>query len=149
MQEYTNKITSDVYGLMDTLDAQLSLDYIAYDIEFQGKKFHFGGATTMQESEKLQEDKREFIQLLLSDAFYKLLKDQDENAWEYVLQFKAQSREEVASPISKEQYAEAKQIAAEKAKAVNLESIYVNMEREDWSEDKSFALIMKKEEKNE
>ena len=133
--------------LVDELDKQFKYEHMMYDVEWDKDIFN---------AEALKDKKLRFhvIKLFIHDALmmssYNALGLNDfkgQDPWFRINGIMAlrQSKEDVQSPISAEEYEEIK-VTAEKAKALDLESVHVNNERPEWTQEQQEALIMKKEE---
>ena len=134
--------------LYHELNAQLSEGFVDYVIEFGGEKFIFDAYAT-------QEERNRFIKLIFDDAMEVSTRCavsadlEGMQAWDRIIHLIAMriEKEDVASPMSAQEYQAIKDEAASscKAKAINLESIYVNMQRPDWAEEDQIAFIEGKE----
>ena len=136
--------------LADELNQQLKDKHMAYVIEWGEDLFGMDDLTDDRKRlELLKNMIGEALHVSSAQAIMPVeLIGQYKDPWSRIKGFMAlrQTAEEVASPISAEEYEEIKEIAieAERAKPVNLESVYVNMHRPEWTEEQQIKLNKRK-----
>jgi hypothetical protein len=156
------------------MDDYLSLDYLQYDVDFNGIKFALDRPTTEEEKIEFVEEKKKLITLMLKDYFEQLIphvvKYYDDESFDgntesewFKIKFAKEAKiaenltlfelmamppEAFQSNISPEEYDKVRKIirtGGKKGVSLDLDSTYVNMDREGWSEEKQYELIKKKE----
>jgi hypothetical protein len=138
------QIDNALIQLAKDLNSQLSDEHMFYDVEFDGQKICL-------DDESTKEDKELFMELLITDALnismHKAMGDVDADPWSRVKFFMALRlpKEAVQSPMTPTEYEEFK-VNAEKARALDMESIAVNNQRPEWTQEQQMALLKKKEE---
>jgi hypothetical protein len=144
-KELKHTITKSFEILIEQLQEQLSKDYVSYDIEFDDFTYCLDASSDPRRRNTL-------IRLLLMDAVGTLVnniiheEEDKEKAWDRVSALQAMhvKKEEIQSPMMAKVYEEIR-LKADKAKPIDLESLYVNMERPDWTEEKQIELVKKGE----
>ena len=134
---------------------QLSKDWVSYEIEFNGEKYVFEPAMTLEEKEQQERRKKHFIRDLLKDAMNLAVEEAmtdgpdldlfDERCPFYkinLLRALDVEKEQYESPIVPESYKELKDEAAKERKSVSLDfdSYHVkqqnkNLDGKDWEND--------------
>lgn len=156
------------------IDDYLSLDYLQYNVDFDGTKFALDRPTTEEEKIEFVKEKKKLITLMLKDYFEQLVPhiveyydDESfdgniESEWFKnklaketkiaenltVFELMAMPPETFQSKISPEEYDRVRKVIEsdeKKGVSLDLDSTYVNMDREGWSEEKQYELIKKKE----
>jgi hypothetical protein len=135
--------------LAGELSDQFQDKHMIYDVEWTEKK---GDRVIKFDPCNNKEEREIFIRFLIKDALDTLANnfaypEEATDSWARIkgIMSLRQSPEETQSPISAAEYEEIK-VTAEKAKALDLDSVHVNNERPEWTQEQQEALIMKKEE---
>jgi hypothetical protein len=138
------KINASLKLIVKQLREQLSKDYVSYEIKFNDFTYCLDASSNPRRRDTL-------IGLLLQDALITLVNDtldanEDSKAWDRVAAIKGMdvAKEQVQSPMMAKAYEEIR-LKAEKAKPLDLESLYVNMERPDWTQEKQIEFVKKGE----
>jgi hypothetical protein len=156
-------IEQELQSLITQVDSILSKPFMVYDVEFGNFKFRFEQPITKEEIEIFKSKKKEFLCLIFNDALENIIHDivhsseEDEEMhcnWRIVDQFLISDlkAEDVVSEYGADQLKAIKDKAAQAAKdgtnkiPLDLDSVYVNMQREDWTEEKQAELIRRNHE---
>lgn len=135
--------------LVEELNSQLQDEHMAYVVEWS-EDFVFGSDDFNDERKRMEFLKMIICEALRISAVQAIMPEEmigpRTDPWSRIKGFMAlrQSKEDVQSPISATEYEEIK-VTAEKAKALDLESVHVNNERLDWTQEQQEELIARKE----
>jgi hypothetical protein len=144
-----SQIDENLKLIRDELNKQLSEWHIDYEIEIEDELFHFDANST-------QEQRDDFIKAMMIEALNVTLDRifmpeiageypwcEGSWPWNRIVSFMAnhKSAEEVQSPIDSQTYESIKVEHSGGNKSLNLDSIYLSMERSDWTEERQLALI--------
>jgi hypothetical protein len=137
MRKQTDEITRLLLYVMALFEERLSLDYVSYDVEFDGRRFHLDSQTP-------KEERHAFIRLVVGECLDQIVIGNYKRAWDPLLNFTVPLREEIVSPISAEQYALTKEEASCKSKPLNVDSYSLIVERPDLDDDQKEAMLLEK-----
>jgi hypothetical protein len=151
LEEYVNYIQDGIESVYETLDKNLSLMHIGFDIDYKDRKYKFTPPTTKEEQKQHEREKKKFIKLLLSDclkdSLNSVIKKKLSTKWHMILSFDEQylTKWEQQEPITADQvYALVEDPDAPRERAVDLSSQYVHAQRPDMTPEKFQEFIAKK-----
>ena len=121
------------------MDEALSKDYVQFSIEFDGIVFDFSPAIDVKENLQYKGKRKDLISRMLNDVAHQLIKDSIKNyydngdgsstGWDRfdAIVNSVPTKQQIASPISKEEYEEVK-VEAKKSAPLDYSSYQVKQE---------------------
>ena len=164
MYKQKKSIERIVKNLRGKLHEVLSLNHVNYEIGYEGQIYDFSNGTTKEEMEERERRINSFSRSILMNALSDIVDNEFEedpenlrvdgiSAWTLMLYiYKTTPKaKDVASPIVATEIVELKKVAegASRSKALNLNSIYVQSQRQDWTQEDQEKFILEKEKEND
>lgn len=151
LEEYVAYIQDGIESVYETLDKNLSLMHIGFDIDYRDRKFKFTPPTTKEEHKQHIKDKKKFIKLLLSDclkdALDSVIKKKLTTRWHMVVAFDELNLSSWETVVPSDMATATYDIEDPNEtgeRAVDLTSQYVHAQRRDMTPEKFQEFISKK-----